>query len=894
MRIEGSEASEILNGLYYYNEIYGYAGDDTINGGEWNDTLEGGLGNDLLDGGLNTNSKYSDFNIASYRTAASAVVVQMQAEDTSKGSATGGAGNDLLINIQGIIGSEYDDTLMANWVKGGLGDDTVMANWVEGGLGDDKLYGLTPHLAVVSYGDAVEGVVVNLQTGTATGGAGNDTLNGFISVSDSQYDDSLIGDDNDNKLTGSTGNDTLNGGGGADLLSDSNGNNLLDGGLDNDALIGGSGNDTLLGGNGNDTFYGSYGNDVINGGEGDDTLSNYQVVNLLNGTALQQKSNKSNDFQGTWITIASIENIEGTGSNDVFIGNTSTNVFTQGAGGKDSDYDYIQDYGGGTTIASGAGNDTILIISSDLDSTYDLGNNIIDAGSGNDNITLETSDLIPGNVSTITGGAGVDTYFLKGLAALVITDFTVGVGGDIINASYLASLTGHSNLTDLISLGYLQLVDYSGSALLQWDKDGSTATNNNWQNLALLQNVPVTSITLDNFIIRDNQVPTIPASFGAPLASIEGNQQVTIRFIDLNQHAQHFDIDGAVSRYSIKTISSGSLKIGTDESTALPWDATTNNIIDAVHNAYWTPATNTSGTLDAFTVTVDNSGPISMDPVPAKIIVKPVLKMPEVITYNDTIFNDNFAMATGTLLGTGNLDKIKYGISGGFDNGDGTVSYISSFGELILTEATGNYRFVPNDAGIEALENKASVSFTVTAAADDVSSDSETLTINIVARKGITESNKNDTLNGGSANNSFDALAGDDIIKGFSGADTLVGGLGADKLSGGKGADSFKFNSPDETGITDNTRDVIVDFNHWQKDKIDLSTMDANTTVNGDNAFTAPVVGNHFAGTFTSPASLFFEQSTHILYANVDEDVNADFSILLTGVNRLVAADFVL
>jgi hypothetical protein len=63
------------------------------------------------------------------------------------------------------------------------------------------------------------------------------------------------------------------------------------------------------------------------------------------------------------VTIASIENIEGTGNNDVFIGNTSANVFTQGSGGKDSDYDYIQDYGGGTTIASGAGNDTILIIS---------------------------------------------------------------------------------------------------------------------------------------------------------------------------------------------------------------------------------------------------------------------------------------------------------------------------------------------------------------------------------------------------------------------------------------------------------------------------------------------------------------------------------------------------
>jgi Ca2+-binding RTX toxin-like protein len=284
-----------------------------------------------------------------------------------------------------------------------------------------------------------------------------------------------------------------------------------------------------------------------------------------------------------------------------------------------------------------------------------------------------------------------------------------------------------------------------------------------------------------------------------------------------------------------------------------------------------------------------------MDPVPAKIIVivKPVLKVPEVVTYNDTVFNDNFAMATGKLLVTGgDPDKLKYSIMGGIDNGDGTISYINSFGELILTQAIGDYRFVPNDARIEALKRTFSVSFTVTAF-DEISYDSETLTIKFV-QKGATESNKNDTLIGGSANNSFDALAGDDIIKGFSGADTLTGGLGADKLTGGKGADSFKFNSPDETGITDNTRDVIVDFNHWQKDKIDLSTIDANTAVNGDNAFAAPVVGNHFAGTFTSPASLFFEQSTHILYANNDGDASADFSILLTGVNRLGVADFVL
>ncbi len=199
MKIEGTEASEVLNGTTGYDEIYGYAGDDTIIGGLGGDTLVGGLGNDLLDGWVNGNINDSAFNVASYWTADSAVVVQMQEEDPSKGTATGGAGNDTLINILGIIGSNYDDTLTGYLV--------------EGGLGNDMLYGLIPSVAavesyaVVSYVGAAEGVVVNLKEGTATGGEGNDTLIGFSSVSDSKNDDSLTGDDNDNRLYGSFGND---------------------------------------------------------------------------------------------------------------------------------------------------------------------------------------------------------------------------------------------------------------------------------------------------------------------------------------------------------------------------------------------------------------------------------------------------------------------------------------------------------------------------------------------------------------------------------------------------------------------------------------------------------------------------------------------------------------
>ncbi len=122
----------------------------------------------------------------------------------------------------------------------------------------------------------------------------------------------------------------------------------------------------------------------------------------------------------------------------------------------------------------------------------------------------------------------------------------------------------------------------------------------------------------------------------------------------------------------------------------------------------------------------------------------------------------------------------------------------------------------------------------------------------------------------------------------------LSGGAGADTLSGGLSADIFKFNKATETGITESTRDTIVDFSHDQGDKINLAAIDANTAFAGNNAFALPTVGGAFSGVFANPGELYFDQSTHILYGNNDADSMADFSIMVIGVTSLAAADFVL
>ena len=72
---------------------------------------------------------------------------------------------------------------------------------------------------------------------------------------------------------------------------------------------------------------------------------------------------------------------------------------------------------------------------------------------------------------------------------------------------------------------------------------------------------------------------------------------------------------------------------------------------------------------------------------------------------------------------------------------------------------------------------------------------------------------------------------------GGAGSDKLTGGTGADDLWGGEGADTFIFKSAGETTVKNSGRDTIFDFSIQQKDKIHLSSIDANALKGGNQAF---------------------------------------------------------
>lgn len=142
----------------------------------------------------------------------------------------------------------------------------------------------------------------------------------------------------------------------------------------------------------------------------------------------------------------------------------------------------------------------------------------------------------------------------------------------------------------------------------------------------------------------------------------------------------------------------------------------------------------------------------------------------------------------------------------------------------------------------------------------------------------------------GTGNGAANVLSGNkaaNALSGGAGADTLLGGLGKDALTGGSGKDIFSFTALTDSGTTTATRDVIADFARGQ-DKLNLSALDANSKLAGDQAFNGFIKST---GTFSAAGQLQIKDG--VLYANTDSDAQAEFSIALTGISSLNLTDVI-
>jgi Ca2+-binding RTX toxin-like protein len=276
---------EVLEYTSIHNLIEGRGGDDILSGLAGNDTLDGGAGRDTAD----------------YSLSASAVNVDLTLATAQSGGAANNDGDgDVLISIENITGSAYDDTLVGdagdNSLVGGAGNDTLVGglgydtlvggdgdDWFQDGVGSydntytgDYLVG-GDGIDTVDYSNSLDVCMVDLTDpfysfpNSPYSDAYCDTLVGIENIVGSQWFDSLLGDDGANMISGGGGWDYILGRGGDDTLLGGADNDTLDGGIGNDSIDGGTGNDFMYGGAGDDLLVGGI-TDVVDGGDGFDTF----------------------------------------------------------------------------------------------------------------------------------------------------------------------------------------------------------------------------------------------------------------------------------------------------------------------------------------------------------------------------------------------------------------------------------------------------------------------------------------------------------------------------------------------------------------------------------------------------------------------------------------------
>ncbi|SFJ15727.1 Hint domain-containing protein [Celeribacter neptunius] len=235
--------------------VYGEDGNDTLDGGIGDDLLDGGAGDDLFIGGAGADTMYGGTgqDNVDYSASGAAVTVDLSNGTFSGGDATGDSGSGL----DGVIGSDYDDTL--------IGFD---------GMSTDG---------------------ANAYTNEFWGGAGNDYIDG------AGGDDFLYGGTGDDTILGGAGADYIEGGDGADVIDGGDGADTIYGGNGNDTISGGAGADYIEGGAGDDTIYAG-GGDTIYGGDGNDTF----IIDpsQLDGNAINIIGDETGDATGDVLDLS--------------------------------------------------------------------------------------------------------------------------------------------------------------------------------------------------------------------------------------------------------------------------------------------------------------------------------------------------------------------------------------------------------------------------------------------------------------------------------------------------------------------------------------------------------------------------------------------------------------
>ena len=408
------------------NSITGSSGNDILSGGGGNDTFKGGAGDDLIDGGAGSDRlDYSD-------TTAGINFTLNQGTNFGTFWSTGvlpGLGTDSYMNIEGVFGTNFADTLTGSVggdiLRGGGGNDSINGgngnDTIRGGEGNDTIDGGNGG-DLISFSDSTTagiGIDFTLVRGSldtvvdlSSIGLGTDTYRNIEGVIGTNFAD---------MLTGTSGNDTLDGGGVTD-----------------------TGDDTLLGGLGDDTLNQTKGNDSIDGSVGFDTLSfNDGVGGGVNVDLEMQTSTHGTNVA----TISAIEFVVGTSGNDVFTGGDPLHA----PGFETGQAEFFQPLGGNDTITGKAGRGW----STGVD--YSTSTAPVTVVLGNSNNIGTASDGFGGtdtliDVDLVRGGAGNDSLtggsYSQGASGTFVEQFRGNAGNDTIDGGGSDTVIGAHGVTD--------------------------------------------------------------------------------------------------------------------------------------------------------------------------------------------------------------------------------------------------------------------------------------------------------------------------------------------------------------------------------------------------------------------------------------------------------------
>ncbi|WP_459742327.1 beta strand repeat-containing protein, partial [Pseudomonas sp. 3A(2025)] len=752
-------------------------------------------------------------------------------------------------------------------------------------------------------------------------------------------------------IEGTAGADTLTGGFGVDILNGAGGNDILNGGQDADSMTGGLGNDTyyvdnlgdvvieklnegtdtvlstasdytlsanvengrittgnaanLTGNALNNVIYAGTGNNKLSGGAGTDTLSYLYGVTGSNGVKVSLASTVAQATVGSGTdTLTGFENLTGSRNNDSLTGSSGNNVLDGGLGND--------------TLVGGAGDDTYVI-----NSSSDV--IIENAGGGTDTVNVQFSgytlgaNIEHGRISTtaaanITGNSLSNTLY-AGAGNNVIMG---GTGTEIDTASYadaasavrvsLAITTGQATLgsgTDTL----INIENLTGS---NFNDTLTGSAGNNVLNGGAGNDSMAGGAGNDVYYVHQNADVVIEAANAGTdtvysyatsytlSANVENGRILATTASNLYGNA----LNNVIHAGSGNNVLAGGA--GTDTLSYL-YGVTGSNGVKVSLASTTAQATGGSGsdTLSGFENLTGSGNNDSLTGSSGNNVLDGGLGNDTLTggagddTYVINNSSDVIIEKAGEGTDTVNVQFSGYTLGANIENGRISTTAAAditgnNLSNTLYAGAGNNVIIGGTGAEIDTVSyasasSAVKVSLAITTSQATLGSGTDTL-VNI---ENLVGSNFNDLLTGSAGNNVLNGGAGNDSLSGGNGNDTLIGGAGKDTLVGGAGNDVFDFNAASETGITSATWDVISGFVRGQ-DKIDLSTIDANTTTLTNDAFDSLIVGAAFSGRFTSVGDLYFDNKAQVLYGNIDADADAEFAIQLIGVSTLSTADLVL